>query len=85
MYKIHPNTFNVQNDYAPITIQLDDNLILEVNPISLIVSSTVITFIHKVDPEYRTFLRKFNFHHRQLSPQEKINKMQLLCEFQDAT
>ena len=36
-----------------------------------------------LNTKHDTSLRKFSFHHTQISPQELLNRMQLLCDFQD--
>ena len=49
LYNIHPDTFDVHNDYAPNTTQSEDFTIHELNLISFNISSTLTTLNQKLD------------------------------------
>ena len=70
------------NDYAPDTTHFNGFPIHELNTTSRI-SSTLTTFIQKLDPKNDKVLRKFNFLYRQISSHDIFNLMQRLSDFQD--
>ena len=79
LQKFYSDTFNVDNDYALITTKFAESLIHELTHFCLIYP---LPSPH-LSRSLTLNLRKFNLQHGQLSPQELLNLLQLMCEFQD--